>query len=183
MAVQDDIEQGYYLLQSGIAIQNSTSLLNLHQGTSYDLMPCEFKLSLQGQPTLICGIKHTSQSQNLMAGISAVQDASGNIRLCVNTRSQDALTPAAPTAVSVGVASGALVAASTTRRHLIIVNTDAAARISLGFGANAAVLDSGITIYPHGSYEMSEQEGNLYRGAINAISSAAATNVSIQQDA
>lgn len=87
------------------------------------------------------------------------------------------LTPSSPTAVSVGVTSAQAVASSATRKGLVLVNTSTA-RISLGFGATA-VLDSGITLYPQGSFCMDEYSFDL--GAVNAIASAAASNLAIQE--
>ena len=170
------------VLQAGVAAQNSTSNQNAGVSLQYPQVPHErFIWSDKVNLTLNCGLVHTSTYQNNVVLISAKQDATGNYRLCVQQRSEDAITPSAATAVSVGVASGALVAANTSRRYLVLVNTSVAARVSLGFGA-AAVLDSGITLMPNGgSYEMSEAAGNLYRGAINAIASAAATNVAVQE--
>lgn len=87
------------------------------------------------------------------------------------------LTPSAPTAASVGVASAQAVAAAATRKGLVLVNTSNA-RISLGFGS-AAVLDSGITLYPGGVFEMDSNTFDV--GAVNAIASAAASNLGIQE--
>lgn len=87
------------------------------------------------------------------------------------------LTPAAPSAVSVGVASGVAVAANANRRGLKLINTSNAT-ISLGLG-NAAVLNSGITLVPYGVFNMDEYDFDL--GAINAIASAAASNLAIQE--
>lgn len=87
------------------------------------------------------------------------------------------LAPAAPTAASVGVASAQAVAANGSRKGLVLVNTSVN-RISLGFGATA-VLDSGITLYPGGVFNMGEYDFDL--GAVNAIASAAASNLAIQE--
>jgi len=87
------------------------------------------------------------------------------------------LTPSAPTAVSVGVASAQAVAANTNRKGLLLVNTSTA-RISLGFGASA-VLDSGVTLYPQGTFCMDEYSFDL--GVVNAIASAATSNLAIQE--
>lgn len=88
------------------------------------------------------------------------------------------LTPSAPTAASVGVASAQAVAANANRKGLILVNTSTN-RISLGFGS-AAVLDSGVTLYPNGgSYSMGEYDFDL--GAVNAIASGATSNLAIQE--
>lgn len=88
------------------------------------------------------------------------------------------LTPSVPTAASVGVASAQVVAANANRKGLILVNTSAN-RISLGFGATA-VLDSGVTLMASGgAYNMGEYDFDA--GAVNAIASGAASNLSIQE--
>lgn len=87
------------------------------------------------------------------------------------------LAPSAPAAVSVGVASGVAVAANASRKGLILTNTSTAT-ISLGFGA-AAVLNSGVTLYPSGVFCMGEYDFDT--GDINAIASAAASNLAIQE--
>lgn len=87
------------------------------------------------------------------------------------------LTPSAPVAASVGVASAQALAANAARKGVCCVNTSDA-RISLGFGA-AAVLDSGVTLYPGDSFHMEEYDFDV--GAINAIASAAASNLAIQE--
>lgn len=87
------------------------------------------------------------------------------------------LTPGAPDAAAVGVLSGEVVAANASRKGLCLVNTSTA-RISLGFGA-PAVLDSGVTLYPGGSFDMNEFSFTV--GAVNAIASAALSNLAIQE--
>lgn len=87
------------------------------------------------------------------------------------------LTPSAPSAVSVGVASGVLIAANANRRGFKAVNTSNA-RVSLAF-ATPAVLNSGITLYPGGVFDMDEYDFDL--GEIRAIASLAASNVAIQE--
>lgn len=87
------------------------------------------------------------------------------------------LTPSAPTSASVGVASAQAVAASATRKGLVLTNVSNA-RISLGLGS-PAVLDDGITLYPGGTFEMDEFLFDL--GAVNAIASAAASKLGIQE--
>lgn len=87
------------------------------------------------------------------------------------------LAPVAPTFATVGVASAQAVAANANRKGLILINTSVN-RISLGFGA-AAVLDSGVTLYPQGAYNMGEYDFDL--GAVNAIASAAGSNLAIQE--
>lgn len=87
------------------------------------------------------------------------------------------LTASSPTAVSVGVATTAAVASNATRKGLCLVNTSINT-ISLGIGVSA-VLNSGITLYPGGSWCM--EEYNFSTAAVNAIASAAASNLSVQE--
>lgn len=91
--------------------------------------------------------------------------------------SKEDLAPAAPTFATVGVASAQAVAANGSRKGLLLVNTSNN-RVSLGFGA-AAVLDSGITLYPMGVFFMEEHDFDT--GAVNAIASAAGSNLAIQE--
>lgn len=87
------------------------------------------------------------------------------------------LTPAAPAAATVGVASAQAVAANASRKGLVLVNVSNN-RISFGLGATA-VLDSGITLYPGGVWEMDEYTFDV--GAVNAIASAASSPLAIQE--
>lgn len=89
------------------------------------------------------------------------------------------LTPSAPTTAVVGVASASAVAAQATRKGLILRNTSTTSqRISLGFGS-AAVLDSGITLYPQDAYCMNEYDFDT--SVVNAIASAASASLAIQE--
>jgi len=106
-----------------------------------------------------------------------IQDGGNTITVDGTVSTKTDLTPSSPTAASVGVSSAQAVASSATRKGLVLVNTSTA-RISLGFGATA-VLDSGITLYPQGSFTMDEYGFDL--GAVNAIASAAASNLAIQE--
>jgi hypothetical protein len=87
------------------------------------------------------------------------------------------LTPAAPAAATVGVASAQAVASNASRKGLALVNVSNN-RISFGLAATA-VLDSGITLYPGGVWEMDEH--TFVTGAINAIASAASSPLAIQE--
>jgi hypothetical protein len=90
---------------------------------------------------------------------------------------KNALTSNSPTAVSVGVTSSQILAANANRKGLILVNTSSA-NISLGLGTTA-VLNSGITLYPGGAFNMDEY--CFTTAAINAIASVAASNIGIQE--
>ena len=95
----------------------------------------------------------------------------------VQATTKTALTPAAPTATSVGITSASAVAANASRKGLVLTNTSGGT-ISLGFGS-AAVLNSGITLSSGGSFEMDEY--TFYAGAVYAIASGAASNLAIQE--
>lgn len=102
-------------------------------------------------------------------------DASGNIY--VNERI--AVTPASPTFATIGVTSTTAVASNTNRKGLILQNTSSLATVSLNIVGGAAVLNSGITLYPHDVWEM--DTSFFTTSQINAISSLASTNLSIQE--
>lgn len=87
------------------------------------------------------------------------------------------LTPSSPTFATVGTTSAIAVAQNLNRKGLILVNTSANT-IYLGFGV-AAVLGSGMTLYPHGVFNMDEHD--FTTAAVYAIASAASSNLSIQQ--
>lgn len=87
-----------------------------------------------------------------------------------------ALTAASPTFATVGISSAQAVAVNSSRKGLILTNTSANT-ISLGIGASA-VLNSGPTLYPGGVWVMDEY--TFSTAVINAIASAAASNLAIQ---
>lgn len=88
------------------------------------------------------------------------------------------LTAAAPASVSVGVASGTVIAANTARRGLVLTNTSTGI-ISLNLAGGTAVLRSGVTLYPGGHFEMDAYM--FTTSAITGISSVAASNLAIQE--
>lgn len=118
------------------------------------------------------GANVTVSNALVVDGSGVTQPVSGTIG------TKTALTASAPAQVSVGVASGVLIAANGSRKGFVVVN-NSSARISIGLAGAAAVLDSGITLYPGGSWVMDEYTFNT--GAINAIASAAASLAGIQE--
>lgn len=90
---------------------------------------------------------------------------------------KNALTSNSPSAASVGITSSQILATNASRKGLILVNTSSA-NISLGLGT-AAVLNSGITLYPGGTFNMDEY--CFTTAAINAVASIAASNLGIQE--
>lgn len=117
----------------------------------------------------------TTTTQRVVLATDIPLPAGTNTIGIVSTKTD--LAPAAPTFATVGVASAQVVAANASRKGLKFTNTSGA-RISLGFGATA-VLDSGDTLYPGGHFHMDEFDFDL--GAVNAIASAAASNLGIQE--
>ncbi len=88
------------------------------------------------------------------------------------------LLPIPPAAVSVGVATTVVLAANTARRGLVLVN-DSAATIYISLNGDA-VIGSGIRLNANGgAYEMTLD--NLSTQAINAIATAAASNLAVQE--
>lgn len=93
------------------------------------------------------------------------------------TSSKSALTASSPTAATVGTSSAQVVASNASRKGLVLTNTSNNT-ISFGIGA-AAVLNSGVTLTPGGTWVM--DEFTFATGAINAIASAVTSNLAIQE--
>ena len=183
--VTDEETAGLITPVPNFQIQQNTGEQNLRGGISQDGQPLTFRLTTTGTPVLIMGAKQSSTDSNKNAptAVSVIQDIAGNNCLAVvdvGKIASQKITQSSATAVSVGVASGVLLAANTSRRYALFVNTSAA-YVSLNFGA-AAVLYSGITLSPNGgSYEMSIGAGNVTTQEVRAIASAAASNVGVQE--
>ena len=96
----------------------------------------------------------------------------------LNTNTKTSLTPAAPAQATVGASSGLLLASNSSRTGLFVFN-GSANTVSFAFGSNAAVLNSGITLYPGGVWYMDEY--TFTTAAVNAIAGAAGSLVSIQE--
>lgn len=102
----------------------------------------------------------------------------GNTDIGLVTRNaKSSLTGSAPTSATVGVSSASAVSSNASRKGLVLVNTSQNT-ISLGVG-NTAVLNSGITLAPNGVWVMDEY--TFSTGAINAIASAASSNLSVHE--
>lgn len=113
------------------------------------------------------------------------KDVNGNIQTlstdttgALFTTERLPLTGSSPAAVSVGVASGVVIATNASRRGLVLTNTSNAI-ISFNIVGGAAVLREGITLYPGGHWEMDAY--TFTTAAINGIASAAASNLAIQE--
>lgn len=89
-------------------------------------------------------------------------------------------TWSAPSAATIGVANATFLIDNTKRIALLLVNTSSWS-ISISGPGQSAVLNSGITIPPFGSFFM--QKGDLFftTGALSAIAGGASSNLSIQE--
>lgn len=112
----------------------------------------------------------TTMSASMPVVIASNQSA-------IPTTSKNAMTPSSPANVSVGITSASAVAANASRKGLVLTNVSIN-RISFGLGV-AAVLNSGITLYPGGVWVMDEYTYNT--GAINAIASLASSGLAVQE--
>jgi len=122
-------------------------------------------------------IKNATTDDRVSVSVAGAMKVDGSAVTQPVSVASVALTPSAPSQATVGVASATAVSAS-ARKGLILINTSTTATISLGFGV-AAVLNSGVTLPPNSVLNM--DEFSFYAGAIAAIASAAATNLSIQE--
>ena len=128
-------------------------------------------LSIQLRPSLTAIPDTVLVYQPTGTNLHAVID-SGTVTLSTTA------TGNAPTAATVGVASAQAVAANSSRKGLVLTNTSSNV-ISLGLSGNAAVLNSGITLAPYGTWIMDQY--TFTTGAIAAIASAAGSNLAIQE--
>jgi hypothetical protein len=99
------------------------------------------------------------------------------VPVSVSSITKVALTPASPTAATVGITSASAVASNASRKGLILTNTSSSV-ISFGLGTTA-VLNSGITLNPGGVWVMDEY--TFCTSAVNAIASVASSNLAIQE--
>ena len=88
------------------------------------------------------------------------------------------LTASSPTTATVTSSSATIVAANSNRKGLVIINIDGKP-VSLAFGSNPAVLNSGITLTTNGSV-FEEDEYIYVTSAVQAISTGSNV-VSIQE--
>lgn len=114
-----------------------------------------------------------------------VGPVSGNVTATVNFGGvptvsviRTALADLGPTFAAVGTTSVQAIAANSSRRGMVAVNTHASSNISMAVGTTA-VYGSGITLAPNGAWTM--DEFTLTRSAINAVSAVASANLSIQE--
>jgi hypothetical protein len=175
---------------SSVAVTNTGTFATQDSNLSGCISASKVAVSIAAMPSTAVTNTGTFAVQEatidgcIAAGVVAVHDSSPASQAVTNTgtfavqaTTKTALTPAAPTATSVGITSASAVAANASRKGLVLTNTSGGT-ISLGFGS-AAVLNSGITLSSGGSFEMDEY--TFYAGAVYAIASGAASNLAIQE--
>ena len=108
----------------------------------------------------------------------SIDDGAGSITVDGTVSiSSTALTASSPTFATVGTSSAVSLASNANRKGLVLTNTSSNT-ISFGIGATA-VLNSGITIGAGGAWVMDSY--SFTTAAINAIASAASSNLGIQE--
>lgn len=175
---------------TGSAVPSSTQQVGGSDGTNLRTLSTDTtgKLNINnisGTVALPTGAA-TSANQTNASQKTQVVDGSGNIQpagdigaRAIFTSSKISLTGSSPATATIGVSSGAVIAANANRKGLVIVNTSTISTVSLNVVAGTAVLDSGITLTPHGTWTMDEY--TFTTAAINGIASLASTILSIQE--
>lgn len=102
--------------------------------------------------------------------------ASNPIRISSTAMSS---TASAPTFATIGITSATIIASNANRKGLILTNTSSLSTLSINLVGGSAVLNSGITLYPHDSFYMDVY--SFSTAQINGIASLASTNVAIQE--
>lgn len=130
------------------------------------LTPCEVCDCIPGE------IPNDTFKQNVVVALCGVIDA-----VEASGGGSTPLTYSAPIAATVGVGAAQALAANANRKGLILVNTSSN-NISISIGGTA-VLYSGITLNPFGTFQMDAT--TFATGAVSAIASAASSNLAIQE--
>lgn len=85
------------------------------------------------------------------------------------------------TVATVGTVSGTVLSTNASRKGALFIN-DSDTAIYLSFGTAAAVASSGVRVNASGGvYEMTQTWGNLWRGPVTAISTAASKKLLITE--
>ncbi len=111
-----------------------------------------------------------------LSSVTVTQATGTNLHTVVD---KVALTGSSPATVTIAATSTSAVASNGSRKGLILTNTTSLSTISLNVAGGSAVLNSGITLYPHDSWVMDEY--SFTTAAINAIASVGSSTLSIQE--
>lgn len=131
---------------------------------------------LRATPVPVSGTVTANAGSGTMAVSGPLTDA--QLRATPPTViTKSALTANSPATVSVSTTSGLALASNAGRKGLLVINLSNAT-VCFGIGATA-VLSSGICLQPSAAWSMNEY--SFVTGAINAIASAAASTISIQE--
>ena len=114
-----------------------------------------------------------TQAVNIQSSGTALTNTGGALNI-----SGPVQTGNAPTFATVGVTSATALAANSSRTAVILTNTSTNT-IYLGFGANAAVVGSGVVLFPNSSLLLDAID-NIQQ-AITAIASGSSSNLAIQE--
>lgn len=134
---------------------------------------------ITGAGTVVVSIRPSVTSSR--PDMQVYQPVGSNLHVQVDSGVIDTVrtsTGNAPTAVSVGVTSTSVLPANALRKGAVFTNTSSNT-ISFGLNGNAAVLNSGITLAPFGTWIM--DAFTFTSGAVTAIASGASSNLSVQE--
>lgn len=157
-----------------VNILNISGAVSLPTGASTAALQSTGNTSLA---SIDAGIPAALGQTTMAASMPVVLASDQSIIKIVSTATST--TGSSPTAATLGVASGTVIAANAARKGLVITNTSSLSTVSLNVAGSAAVLLSGITLYPHDSWVMDQY--TFTAAQIDGIASLASTNVSIQE--
>lgn len=171
IAVTEGFENGWY------TIDHEHGVIYGKKATTGTADTGSYKVLVSGGGGTVSENVNLAKIGGTAVSVGAGAADTGTLRVAVATTT----AASAPTSVSVGVASALAVATNSSRKGLVLTsllaNTD---RISLSLlGASAAVLDSGITLYPGDRWWMDKD--TFTTSQINAISNVAAQTLAIQE--
>ena len=114
-----------------------------------------------------------TQAVNIQSSGTAITNTGGALNIAGPIQ-----TGNAPTFATVGVTSATALAANSSRTAVILTNTSTNT-IYLGFGSNAAVVGSGVVLFPNSSLLLDVVDN--VQQAITAIASGSSSNLAIQE--
>ena len=120
----------------------------------------------------------SSNSANLLANVTVTNfPATQNVAVTGNVSTTVTTSPLTPSNSVVTTASSQILASNANRKGLVIINTGSYT-VSLGF-SNAAVANSGVVLYPSGTFNMDAY--SFTTSNVTAIATTANSYVGIQE--